>query len=46
MILKHECGGHAHTTGTGVVIGWNKCVCSRCGEVFYRWITAKMLGIE
>ena len=44
MMFKHECGGNVHTTGVGVVAGWNKCVCSRCGEVFYKWVTAKMLG--
>jgi hypothetical protein len=44
MMFKHECGGNAHSTGSAVVAGWNKCLCSRCGEVFYKWFTFKMLG--
>ncbi|MBU2703373.1 hypothetical protein Ga0466249_004518 [Sporomusaceae bacterium BoRhaA] len=43
MVIKHECGGNAHSTGGTVVIGWNKFLCGRCGEVFYKWITTKML---
>ncbi len=42
MTFKHECGGNAHSVGMAVV-GWNKCVCGRCGEVFYKWFTAKMI---
>ena len=44
MLFKHECGGHVHTCGDKVSAGWNLCVCIRCGDVFYKWITAKMLG--
>ncbi|MDF2570727.1 MAG: hypothetical protein K0R55_2331 [Sporomusa sp.] len=45
MMIKHECGGNAHSTGVAAA-GWNKCICSRCGEVFYRWFTVKMLYKE
>jgi hypothetical protein len=44
MKFKHECGGNAHSTGITAVAGWNKCVCGRCGEVFYKWVTIKMLN--
>ena len=45
MTFKHECGGHVYVSGIGAVHGWNQCICSRCGEVFYKWFTAKMLQI-
>ncbi|XER06892.1 hypothetical protein SRRS_24360 [Sporomusa rhizae] len=42
MVFRHECGGNAYTVGVAA-IGWNKCFCGRCGEIFYKWLTAKML---
>lgn len=43
MRFKHECGGQAHSADSTPVVGWNLCVCGRCGEVFYKWFTLKML---
>jgi len=43
MTFKHECGGRAFSTGIAAVAGWNICICARCGEVFYKWFTLKML---
>lgn len=43
MTFKHECGGHAHSIDGKAVAGWNQCICGRCGEVFYKWFTIKML---
>ena len=45
MVFKHECGGRAHTAGYKAMHGWNICICIRCGDVFYKWITKKMLGL-
>ena len=42
MIFRHECGGTINCSGKAVV-GWNICICSRCGEVFYKWFTLKMV---
>jgi len=45
MTFRHECGGRACPAGITTVVGWNICVCGRCGEVFCKWFTAKMLKI-
>lgn len=44
--IKHDCGGPAHLVGEELQYGWNQYCCGRCGEVFYRWITKKMIEQE
>ncbi|MCX7970293.1 MAG: hypothetical protein N3A57_01830 [Negativicutes bacterium] len=44
--IPHVCGGRAHLVGEKLVLGWNQYVCNRCGEVFFRWITEKMIDQE
>jgi len=40
---KHECGGIAYVAGNELRQGWNLFCCARCGETFYKWITAEMM---
>ncbi|MDU2065880.1 MAG: hypothetical protein E6713_13730 [Sporomusaceae bacterium] len=41
--VRHECGGNAHLVGNKMQQGWNQFCCDRCGAVFFRWMTEKMV---
>ncbi len=46
MRIKHECGGFAHFTSSNIAVGWNQCVCNRCGTVYFVWVTEAALKKE
>jgi len=41
--IRHECGGNAHFAGQTLQHGWNQYCCGRCGAVFFRWVTDKVV---
>ncbi len=41
--IRHECGGNAHSVSPTLQHGWNQYCCGRCGDVFFRWLTDKLV---